>query len=103
MKKFLFSLISLLIVFSLAAQSGAKVITTLTEKDVIPEGITVNPATGTIYVSSIYLKKIIAINNDGSHKDFIKSGQDEFLEGLGMKIDSKKQWLWVVSNAKQDK
>ena len=102
MKKFLFSLFSLLIVLGLAAQSVAKVITTNTEKDVIPEGITIDPANGTIYVSSIFLKKIIAINNDGSHKDFIKSGQDEFLEGLGMKIDPKAQWLWVVSNAKQD-
>jgi sugar lactone lactonase YvrE len=102
MKKFLFTLNSLLIALGLAAQSGTKVITTNTEKDVIPEGITVNPADGTIYVSSIFLKKIIAINDDGSHKNFIKSGQDDFLEGLGMKIDAKKQWLWVVSNAKQD-
>jgi DNA-binding beta-propeller fold protein YncE len=102
MKKSLFSFIGLSIVLNLAAQSGAKVITTHTEKDVIPEGITVNPANGMIYVSSIALNKIIAINKDGSHKDFIKSGQDEFLEGLGMKIDSKTQWLWVVSNQKQD-
>lgn len=102
MKRFLFSLIILLIVLDLAAQSGTKIITTHTEKDVIPEGITINPANGTIYVSSIALKKIIAINNDGSHNDFIKSGQDGFLEGLGMKIDSKTQWLWVVSNQKQD-
>jgi len=102
MKKFLFSFIGLSIVLNLAAQSEPKVITTHTEKDVIPEGITVNPANGMMYVSSIALKKIIAINNDGSHNDFIKSGQDEFLEGLGMKIDSTKQWLWVVSNQKQD-
>ncbi len=102
MKKLLFGFIALLIVLDLAAQSGPRVITTHTEKDVIPEGITVNPANGMIYVSSIALKKIIAINNDGSHKDFIKSGQDEFLEGLGMKIDSKTQWLWVVSNQTQD-
>jgi sugar lactone lactonase YvrE len=102
MKKFVFSFIGLLIVLDLAAQSGAKVITTHTEKDVIPEGIAVNPANGMIYVSSIALKKIIAIDNDGSHKDFIKSGQHEFLEGLGMKIDPKKQLLWAVSNQKQD-
>ncbi|HEX6431216.1 MAG TPA: hypothetical protein VF008_26180 [Niastella sp.] len=102
MKKFLFSSIGLLIVLNLAGQSKAKVITTHTEKEVIPEGITINPAKGMIYVSSIALKKIIAIDHDGFHKDFIKSGQDEFLEGLGMKIDSKTQWLWVVSNQKQD-
>jgi DNA-binding beta-propeller fold protein YncE len=102
MKSFLFAFIHLLFIAGLSAQSPAKVITTSSEKDMIPEGITIDPATGTIYVSSIFLKKIIAINNDGSHKDFIRSGQDEFLEGLGMKIDPKKQWLWVVSNAKQE-
>jgi sugar lactone lactonase YvrE len=100
MSNSLFLFICLLIVLNLPAQQGVKVITTYTEKEVIPEGITIDPAKGTIYVSSIALKKIIAINKDGSHKDFIKSGQHDFLEGLGMKIDARKQWLWVVSNAK---
>lgn len=89
---------ALLLSLNLSAQ---QVITTNTEKDVIPEGITVHPVTGTIYVSSIFRKKIIAIDEKGSHKDFIKTGQDDFLEGLGMKIDLKQQWLWVVSNQKQ--
>jgi DNA-binding beta-propeller fold protein YncE len=102
MKKIIFSFIGLLIVLELAAQSGAKVITTHTEKEVIPEGITIDPANGTIYVSSIVLKKIISIHHDGSHKDFVKSGQDELLEALGMKIDPQTHWLWVVSNQKQD-
>jgi hypothetical protein len=102
MKKLFPGIFFLLIALQLTAQPGAKIINTHTEKDVIPEGITIDPATGTIYVSSIVLKKIIAINDNGSHKDFIKSGQDEFLEGLGMKIDPVKKWLWVVSNQKQD-
>lgn len=70
--------ISLLIAFNLAAQSGPTIITTKTEKDVIPEGIAVDAASGTIYVSSIFLKKIIAIYNDGSksyvHAFDIKTG-----------------------------
>lgn len=101
MKQIFLTLTTLAIAMGLAAQPTVKIITTSTERDVIPEGITVHPANGTIYVSSIALKKIIAINSDGSHKDFIKSGQDGFLEGLGMKIDAKKQWLWAVSNQKQ--
>src|SRR5687767_3221340 len=101
MKIVILSFFSLLIALNLAAQSGPTVITTKTEKDVIPEGIAVDGGSGKIYVSSIFLKKIIAINNDGSHKDFIKSGQDGFLEGLGMKVDPQKQWLWIVSNQKQ--
>jgi DNA-binding beta-propeller fold protein YncE len=102
MKRFLFGITTTIIALCSFAQTDVRIISTKTEKDVIPEGITVNPVDGMIYVSSIALKKIIAIDNNGSHKDFIKSGQDEFLEGLGMKIDANKQWLWVVSNQKQD-
>lgn len=88
-------------IVSALGQPSYKVIITNTEREVIPEGITVNPADGKIYVSSIALQKIIAIDTSGTHKDFIKSGQGGFLEGLGMKIDAKKQWLWVVANHKQ--
>src|SRR5258705_2311928 len=98
MKKCLLSCTTIILSVYSFAQADVKAIFTKTEKDVIPEGITINPADGMIYVSSIALKKIIAIDKNGAHKDFIKSNQDEFLEGLGMKIDAKKQWLWVVSN-----
>ncbi|MBT1701535.1 hypothetical protein KK083_31875 [Fulvivirgaceae bacterium PWU4] len=80
-----------------------KAIFTKTERHVIPEGITVNPADGKIYVSSIALRKIIAIDSTGKCNDFITTGQDGFQEGLGLKIDPKKKWLWVVSNQKQGK
>src|SRR4030095_3941984 len=103
MNKCLISTVVFLTTVCASAQTEFKTILTKTEKDVIPEGITIDPTNGTIYVSSIGLKKIIAINTNGSHKDFIKTNQDEFLEGLGMKVDAKKQWLWVVSNQKQDK
>jgi streptogramin lyase len=103
MKKSLLSIISAMIVVCTSAQIKPDVIFTKTEKDVIPEGITVDPADKTIYVSSIALKKIIAIDTNGMHKDFTKTNQDEFLEGLGMKVDAKKQWLWAVSNQKKGK
>lgn len=84
------------------AQSFRAIVTT-TEKEIIPEGIAVNPVDGKIYVSSIALKKIIAIDSSGAHTDFIETGEHGFLEGLGMKIDEKQQWLWAVSNEKQGK
>jgi sugar lactone lactonase YvrE len=101
MKRLLFAFISLLIFVHVCAQSTPKIITTKSEKEVIPEGITIDAASGKIYVSSIALKKILAINDDGSHKDFIKTGEHDFLEGVGMKIDPKSRWLWTVSNEKQ--
>lgn len=101
MKKYFLAMVGVAMLIFASAQTSVKAIATKTEKDVIPEGIAVDPATGTIYVSSIALKKIIAINKNGSHKDFVKTGQDEILEVLGMKIDPKKKWLWAVSNQKQ--
>src|SRR5690242_2869689 len=97
MKKYFLIAAGLIFVLPAFAQVSNKVIFTKTEKDVIPEGITIDPAKGTIYVSSIAHKKIIAIDNSGKSEDFIKSNQDGFLEGLGMKIDKKKHWLWAVS------
>ena len=85
-----FSLITLLISTVPAfAQTPFQAIVTKSEREIIPEGIVVNPADGKIYVSSIGLKKILVIDSTGSHQDFIKAEQDGFLEGLGMKIDSK--------------
>lgn len=73
------------------------------EKDLIPEGIAVDTSSNIIYISSIAKQKIITIDKNGKHKDFIRSGQDNFLEGLGMKIDHKRKWLWVVSNKRDGK
>jgi sugar lactone lactonase YvrE len=102
MKKYLLIAGSLISFVSAWAQNH-KIISTKTERDVIPEGITIDPVNGKIYVSSIVHKKIIAIDSNGMHEDFITSNKDGFLEGLGMKIDEKKHWLWAVSNEKQDK
>lgn len=103
MKRFLLLVASLMTIALASAQTDFKYIATQTERTVIPEGIAINPVNKMIYVSSIALKKIIAITGNGLNSDFINTGQDEFLEGLGMKIDAKKQWLWVVSNQKQGK
>ena len=92
MKKFLFFAGSLIILVSASAQNQ-KTISTKTENDVIPEGITIDPVKGTVYVSSIAHKKIIAVDGNGKTEDFITTNQDGFLEGLGMKIDTKKNWL----------
>ena len=43
------------------------------------------------------------VDGTGTHTDFITTNQNGFLEGVGMKIDAKKQWLWVLSNQQQGK
>ncbi|MEI9943483.1 MAG: hypothetical protein WDN26_04615 [Chitinophagaceae bacterium] len=69
--------------------------------NLVPEGIAIHPGNGTIYVSSIAQKKIIKIMPDGSSADLITEGQDNFLEGLGMKVDSKRSFLWALSNSRK--
>ena len=101
MKKYFFTFICIMVFAPAFAQNHYKVIFTKTEKDVIPEGITIDTLKGKIYVSSIAQKKIITIDTNGVNEDLITTNQDGFLEGLGMKIGPKKHWLWAVSNEKQ--
>ena len=88
---------------SALAQEKPTVINTTGTELLIPEGIAVDESTGDIYVSSINKHKIIIINKNGSHRDFIPENHDKFLEGLGMKIDTRRNWLWVTSNRQQGK
>lgn len=61
----------------------------------IPEGIAVCEKDGSIFISSIAQHKIIRIDSNFKAVDFISSGRDNFLEGLGMKTDEARGLLWV--------
>jgi sugar lactone lactonase YvrE len=80
-----------------------QVLTFENQLNLIPEGIAVHPGNGTIYVSSIAQKKIIKATTDGVSADFVREGQDGFLEGLGMKVDPKRGFLWALSNIRKGK
>jgi hypothetical protein len=69
----------------------------LSEKDLIPEGIAFDEATETIYVSSTYKRKIIAIDRDGNARDFITGAQDDIKSVIGMEVDEKRNCVWAVS------
>lgn len=69
----------------------------VSEKDIIPEGIAYDPIGKAFYLSSIHKNKILKITQTGAVSDFIKPGQDEFLEGLGMKVDATGK-LWACNN-----
>ncbi|MDW3646567.1 MAG: SMP-30/gluconolactonase/LRE family protein [Bacteroidia bacterium] len=57
------------------------------EKDMIPEGIAIDPKSGKIYLSSVHKKKIGVFDPEtSSFKDFITSGQYGFKRGVGMKV-----------------
>ena len=71
---------------------------TLTEKDLIPEGLAYNPKDNSFFVSSIHKHKIVRISDNGVCDDFTSSRQDGLGEVLGMKVDTVNQHLWVCSN-----
>ncbi len=87
----------LLIITTANAQFLNSAIISDSEKDLIPEGIAVDSRTGTRYISSIAKQKIIKIDAQGKHKDFISTNKDGFLEGLGLKVDIKRNLLWAIS------
>lgn len=103
MKKLLLCLIFVCILINLHAQNKPLIIATNSENDLIPEGIAIDERTGIIYVSSIAKQKIIAVDETGNHRDFISTNQHGFQEGLGMKIDAKRNLLWAISGITEGK
>jgi sugar lactone lactonase YvrE len=71
----------------------------LRERDLAPEGIAYDPVGRRFYMSSISKKKIIVVGEDGVASDFKQSRQDGLGETLGMKVDAKRRFLWVVSDS----
>jgi DNA-binding beta-propeller fold protein YncE len=67
------------------------------EKDLIPEGIAFDPASGNFYLSSIQKRKIVVINKKGEASDFVRTDQDGILSVLGMKVDAQGR-LWACNN-----
>ncbi len=68
----------------------------LREKDLITEGITYDPRQQKFYVSSVYKRKIVGINLDGTSFDFVGEAQDGLYSTLGMKVDAARNHLWVA-------
>jgi len=70
---------------------------TITEKDLIPEGVAFDEKTQTIYIGSTYKRKIISIDKNGKVADFIGEGQDDIKSVIGIEVDEKTNSLWAIS------
>ena len=88
--------VTLLIIASSSFALAQEVAFTIPEKDLIPEGITIDPTTGDFYLSSIFKNKIIKVSK-GKTTDLITSGQEEFMGGVGLHVDHKRRILWACS------
>ena len=75
----------------------ARVAFTLSEADLIPEGIAWDPGSRRLFVGSLARNKIVAISPDGRASDFVPSGRDGLRRVLGMKVDASRKSLWVCS------
>jgi len=77
--------------------AAAKTAFVIEAKDLIPEGLAGDPADGSLYLSSIYHRKIVKIAPDGSVTDFVAEGQDGLLGVLGIKVDARDRSVWAAS------
>jgi len=69
---------------------------TVHEKGLVPEGLAYDPDTKTFFLSSVYRRKIIAVNSKNEARDF-SHPPDELWSGMGMKVDPKRHRLWVCT------
>jgi hypothetical protein len=68
------------------------------QKDLIPEGITINTKTQTIFLNSLRHGKIVSCNLDGSNpQNFITDNQYGYLSGFGMFV--KGDTLYALGNS----
>ena len=68
------------------------------QKNLIPEGIAIDPQTETLFLNSLKENKIVKSNLDGSTpSEFIKRNQYEYLSGFGMTI--KGDTLFALGNS----
>ena len=70
----------------------------INDPDLIPEGITYDPATKTFFVGSTFKRKIVAIDAAGKARDFTTEAQDGVFGILGMRVDGKSRTLWAISS-----
>jgi sugar lactone lactonase YvrE len=66
------------------------------------EGIEYHPATKTFYIGSIHKRKVITINQKGEVADFTLPDFKEMTSVFGLKIDSKRNILWVCSSPMEE-
>lgn len=75
----------LLFIICLSCSITPKIIEIDYKKDLIPEGITIDPSTQTIYLSSVHQHKIIAYDlKTKAAKDFISTDEKGYGTGVGM-------------------
>jgi sugar lactone lactonase YvrE len=69
----------------------------LPERDLTAEGTAWDSKTRTLFLSSMYKRKIVAIAPAGTVRDFIASGRDGIGPVVGLEVDPVRRGLWAAS------
>ena len=69
----------------------------LAERDLIPEGTAYDTGTRTLYLTSFYKRKVVAVSANGTARDFTAAGQDGLGAAVGLEVDPRRRELWVAS------
>lgn len=72
------------------------------ERDLTAEGTAWDSKTRTVFLGSLYKRKIVAIGPDGKARDFITSGQDGIGPVVGIEVDPSRRGLWAASMVLQE-
>ena len=79
--------------------NGARVAFTLAEKDLLTEGLAVDPATGDFFVSSVHRRKIVRRRADGAVSDFVGESGGGSWGVLALRVDPARRLLWAATAA----
>jgi hypothetical protein len=83
-----------------AAPSGSvRVLFTLPERDLVPEGIARDPADGTLYLGSLNKHKVVRVDPRGRATDFLAPRAHGLRAVLGLRVDPARRQLWVLTAA----
>jgi hypothetical protein len=69
----------------------------LPERDLTAEGTAWDRRTRTLYLSSMYKRKIVAIAPNGAARDFVAPGRDGLGPVVGLEVDPARRGLWAAS------
>lgn len=69
------------------------------EIDLVPEGLAYNPKDQSLFIGSTWKRKILKIDSKGQVTEFVKPAQGGILGVIGMKVDEKRQILWVCTSS----
>ena len=67
------------------------------DPDLLPEGITYDPASESFYLGSLYQNKIVRVTPEGAVSDFAVLGPKGSGKVLGMTVDASRRKLWAAT------